>query len=317
MRATELIRFCIPMVLTRCIFKKYQFWRPPKRGHFSCRKSVSHERTSTVSDSEALIHLAYVQHLWQSKLVVILEGLTRWRIALCSEMQLARKWLQMHFDMRVCLLEKILLCSFESKNFCKFCTIFGPQNGGWKMDPKMVQNLQKFLLSKLRSKFFSSKQTRISKCICSHFLASCISEHNAILHLVKPSKITTSFDCHKCCTWAGWIRASESDTVEVLSCETDFLHETWPRFGGRQSWPFCQIGSLKGLHQRCNWFMHFWRAQGPSLGFFTRFSFRFGLHFHVSFVLDCSKKCLAGVAVWRSVLLRPCLSNLFLGRWLP
>ena len=51
--------------------------------------------------------------------------------------------------------------------------------------------------------------------------------------------------------------------------------------------------------------------------FFTRFSFRSSLHFHVSFVLDCSKKCLAGVAVWRSVLLRPCLSNLFLRRWLP
>ena len=38
-----------------------------------------------------------------------------------------------------CLLAgKVLLCSFDSKNFCKFCTIFGPQNGGWKMDPKMV-----------------------------------------------------------------------------------------------------------------------------------------------------------------------------------
>ena len=24
------------------------------------------------------------------------------------------------------------------QNFCKICTIFGPQNGGWKMDPKMV-----------------------------------------------------------------------------------------------------------------------------------------------------------------------------------
>ena len=52
---------------------------------------MSHVRTSTVSDSEALIHLAFVQHLWQSKLVVILEGLTRWRIELCSEMQLAGK----------------------------------------------------------------------------------------------------------------------------------------------------------------------------------------------------------------------------------
>ena len=54
-----------------------------------------------------------------------------------------------------------------------------------------------------------------------------------------------------------------------------------------------------------------------SLSFFTRFSFRFSLHFHVSCVLDCSKKCLAGFAVWRSVLLRSCLSDLFLRRWLP
>ena len=74
---------------------------------------------------------------------------------------------------------------------------------------------------------------------------------------------------------------------------------------------------IQGLHQRYNWSMHFSCVQGPSLGLFTRFSFRFGFHFHVSFVLDCSKKCLAGVAVWRSVLLRSCLSNLFLGRWLP
>ena len=51
--------------------------------------------------------------------------------------------------------------------------------------------------------------------------------------------------------------------------------------------------------------------------FFARFSFRSILHFHVSFVVDCSKKCLAGVAVWRSVLLRPCLSNIFLRWWLP
>ena len=70
------------------------------------------------------------------------------------------------------------------------------------------------------------------------------------------------------------------------------------------------------VHLRCNWFMHFQCVQGPSLGLFTRFSFRFGLHFHVSFVLNCCKKCLTGVAVWRSVLLKSCLSNLFLGRWL-
>ena len=77
-----------------------------------------------------------------------------------------------------------------------FGSIFQPLFWG----PKMVQNLQKFLLSKLHSKTFSSKQTCISKCICSHFPANSIFEHNSILHLVKLSKITTSFDCHKCCT---------------------------------------------------------------------------------------------------------------------
>ena len=97
------------------------------------------KRTSTVSDSEALIHLAYVQHMWQSKFVVILEGLTRWNWIVFKDAT-SWEWLQMHFDMHVCLLEKVLLCSFDSKNFCKFCTIFGPQNGGWKME-KWCQNL--------------------------------------------------------------------------------------------------------------------------------------------------------------------------------
>ena len=117
--------------------KKVSFDDPQNGGHFSCRKPVSHVGTSTVSDSEALIHLAYVQHMWQSKFVVILEGLTRWNWIVFKDAT-SWEWLQMHFDMHVCLLEKVLLCSFDSKNFCKFCTIFGPQNGGWKMDPKMV-----------------------------------------------------------------------------------------------------------------------------------------------------------------------------------
>ena len=78
-------------------------------------------------------------------------------------------------------------------------TIFGSifQPPFWS--PKMVQNLQKFLLSKLRSKTFSSKQTCISKCICSYF--QLLASFNTIqFHLVKPSKITTNFDCHMCCT---------------------------------------------------------------------------------------------------------------------
>ena len=45
-----------------------------------------------------------------------------------------------------------------------FGSIFQPLFWG----PKMVQTLQKFLLSKLHSKTLSSKQTCISKCICSH-----------------------------------------------------------------------------------------------------------------------------------------------------
>ena len=85
---------------------------------------------------------------------------------------------------------------FWGSNSGIFGSIFQPPLWG----PKMVQILQKFLLSKLHSKIFSSKQTCKSKCICNHFPANCISQHNSIIHLVKPSKITTSFDCHKCCT---------------------------------------------------------------------------------------------------------------------
>ena len=308
--------------------KNISFDDPQNGGHFSCRKPVSHVGTSTVSDSEALIHLAYVQHMWQSKFVVILEGLTKWRIELCWKMQLAGKWLQMHFDMHVYLLEKVLLCSFDSKNFCKICTIFGPQNGGWKMDPKMVpefdpqngvqkwhpkgrpnilnkaliscrsffdqknigppfwvpfldpfwvkfwhhfwvhfstsilgpkmvQILQKFLLSKLHSKTFSSKQACISKCICSHFPANCIFQHNSI----PPGQ---AFQKQQQILIATCV-AHKQDGLEPqnlilwrsLHATPVFYMKNDPRFGGRQSWPFCQIASFKGLHQRCNWCMRF------------------------------------------------------------
>ena len=52
---------------------------------------------------------------------------------------------------------------------------------------KWCKICKKFLLSKLHSKTFPSKQTCISKCICNHFPANSIFEHNSILHLVKPS----------------------------------------------------------------------------------------------------------------------------------
>ena len=96
----------------------------------------------------------------------------------------------------------------------------------------MVQNLQNFLLPKLICIAILFQQTCITKCMCSHCLARCSSEHNLILHLAKTRKITKSFDCHKCCTWARWITASESDTVEVPKCGTGFPHEKWPPFWG-------------------------------------------------------------------------------------
>ena len=83
MKARELIRFVSRDRLQDAFSKNISFDHPQNRCHFSCRKPVSHVETSTVSDSEALIHLAYVQHMWQSKFVVILEDLTRWRIELC------------------------------------------------------------------------------------------------------------------------------------------------------------------------------------------------------------------------------------------
>ena len=72
-------------------FKNISFDDPQNGGHFSCGKPVPHLGTSTVSDSEAVIHLARVLHLWQSKLFVIFLVLARWRIRLCSELQLARQ----------------------------------------------------------------------------------------------------------------------------------------------------------------------------------------------------------------------------------
>ena len=47
-------------------------------------------------------------------------------------------------------------------------------------------------------------------------------------------------------------------TMGAPACGTGFPHEKWPPFwGGRQSWPFCQIASIKGLRQGCNRFLCF------------------------------------------------------------
>ena len=87
--------------------------------------------TSTVSDSEAVIHLAHVQHLWQSKLFGIFLVLARWRIRLCSELQLARQRLHMHFVMHVFWKRIAMQMSFGSNFFfANFAPCVGPQNGG-------------------------------------------------------------------------------------------------------------------------------------------------------------------------------------------
>ena len=131
--------------------KKVSFKDPQNGGHVSCRKPVPHLRTSTVSDSEASIHLAHVQHLWQSKLFVIFLVWSRWRIRLCSELQLARQWLHMHFVIHVCWKKK-LLCrwALAANIFPNFAPCLdpkrelknGPKNGAriWssKWGPKMA-----------------------------------------------------------------------------------------------------------------------------------------------------------------------------------
>ena len=116
--------------------KKVSFKDPQNGGHFSCGKPVPHLRTSPVSDSEAVIHLAHVQHLWQSKLFLIFLVSARWRIRLCSELQRARQWLHMHFVMHVCWKRIAMQMSFGSKNFCKFCTMFWTPKWGLKNGPK-------------------------------------------------------------------------------------------------------------------------------------------------------------------------------------
>ena len=101
--------------------------------------------------------------------------------------------------------------------------IFGPHFGGQILAPFLgpffnlhfgVQKWckicwKKFLLSKLHSKTCSSNLTPMhmgsSKMayqkggICSH--SQLLASFNTIqFHLVKPSRITTNFDCHMCCT---------------------------------------------------------------------------------------------------------------------
>ena len=70
-----------------------------------------------------------------------------------------------------------------------FGSIFQPPFWG----PKHGAKFAKIFAAKahLHSNFF--QQTCITKCMCSHCLARCSSEHNLILHLAKTRKITKRF----------------------------------------------------------------------------------------------------------------------------
>ena len=121
--------------------KKVSFDDPQNGGHFSCRKPVSHVGTSTVSDSEALIHLAYVQHMWQSKFVVILEGLTRWRIELCSKMQLAGNDYRCILICMFACWKKFCYAALTAKTFANFAPFLDPKMEVEKWTQKWCQNL--------------------------------------------------------------------------------------------------------------------------------------------------------------------------------
>ena len=99
------------------------------------------ELHATVSDSEAVIHLAHVQHLWQSKLFVIFLVLARWRIRLCSELQLARQ--STHAFCDACLLEKNCYADelWQQKFLQILHHVLGTKMGVEKWTQKCCQNL--------------------------------------------------------------------------------------------------------------------------------------------------------------------------------
>ena len=58
--------------------------------------------------------------------------------------------------------------------------------------------------------------------------------------------------------WHWWIlKTPEVILWRFLHATPVFYMKNDPVFGGRQSWPFCQIASFKGLHQCCNCCMRF------------------------------------------------------------
>ena len=76
-----------------------------------------------------------------------------------------------------------------------FGSIFQPPFWG----PKMVQNLQKFCCQSCIAKLFpASKHAYQNASVVIPSYLHLSTQFNS--HLVKPSRITTNFDCHMCCT---------------------------------------------------------------------------------------------------------------------
>ena len=122
--------------------KKVSFDDPQNGGHFSCRKPVSHVGTSTVSDSEALIHLAYVQHMWQSKFCCYFGRLDQVEDWIVFKDATSWEWLQMHFDMHVLLAGKSFAMQlWQQKLFANFAPFFDPKMEVEKWTQKWCQNL--------------------------------------------------------------------------------------------------------------------------------------------------------------------------------
>ena len=103
-------------------------------------------------------------------------------------------------------------------------SILGSKNGA---------KFAKVLLSKLHSKTISSKQTCISKCICSH--SQLLASFNTIqFHLVKPSRITTNFLPHV-------LHISEPQNLILwrsLHATPVFYMKKWPPFWGSSKLTF-------------------------------------------------------------------------------
>ena len=120
--------------------KKVSFDDPQNGGHFSCRKPVSHVGTSTVSDSEALIHLAYVQHMWQSNLLLFWKA---WPggIELCSKMQLAGNDYRCILICMFACWKKFCYAALTAKTFANFAPFLDRKMEVEKWTQKWCQNL--------------------------------------------------------------------------------------------------------------------------------------------------------------------------------